>query len=709
MTAKQKLFIDYLHVFVLANFALAQPLLYRLSRKTVFMEDQGIERGTVFLLVGLLCLVAPALLCTMEVIAGWVSDTARERTHRSIAFLLLTVLLWPIVEVCKFLPGMIVVMLAPALACLGVVAYCRTKYARWFVTAAAPAIAIFPGYFLLFSPASKYLFPRPEPAPVLRAVRNSVPIVMIVFDEFYGASLMNWHGELDAARFPNFAALAETATWYRNATSVHARTEMAVPSLLTGNYPSGRRPATIAEYPANLFSLLESTGAYDQVVFEPYTRLSQPKPEEGTPERKTAREQWTTLVTTLPQVYVDHLLPSDLPIELPDVPMAWNALRKKPTDRPEGRTGVFRYHWNSSRAEQYDEFLRRIEPSDRPALYFAHIVVPHFPWCFLPSGRRYLPDDGSSQSPIGSHDDNAETWGNDELGVIHGYQRFLLQVGYADHLVGKVVDRLRATELFDRCLLIVTADHGVSFRPGRSRRIPDREGVPDVASIPIFIKLPGQRLGGPSDRNVESVDVLPTIIDVVGLADSPRTAGTPLVEPIGPERPHKRFHDGIGTVTIDAGFPARNETLTRMLDQLGDGSEPDRFFRFGPHRELVGQPIERLAVNDRANIRIEFIEPVRALKIEPTKIVPCFLVGRVHRRDAARDPIALAIAVNGTIRAVTRTYTDKTIHDYWSALLPESSIREGDNEVRVFVINSIAGKRTLAPATDEPLVVAYAP
>ncbi len=90
MTAKRKLLIDCLHVFVLTNFALAQPLLYRLSRKTVFLEDHGIERVTLFALVVLLCLAAPTLIWAIEVGAGWMSERARERAHEVTVFVLMT-------------------------------------------------------------------------------------------------------------------------------------------------------------------------------------------------------------------------------------------------------------------------------------------------------------------------------------------------------------------------------------------------------------------------------------------------------------------------------------------------------------------------------------------------------------------------------------------------------------------------------------------
>ena len=46
---------------------------------------------------------------------------------------------------------------------------------------------------------------REEAARQRIEIRNPIPLVMIVFDEFSGTSLMNERLEIDAARYPNFA------------------------------------------------------------------------------------------------------------------------------------------------------------------------------------------------------------------------------------------------------------------------------------------------------------------------------------------------------------------------------------------------------------------------------------------------------------------------------------------------------------------------
>ena len=78
------------------------------------------------------------------------------------------------------------------------------------------------------------------------------PIVFIILDEFPTTSLLNEHHQIDAVRYPNFAALARNATWFRNTTTVSSATAQAVPAILTGKYPdTGQRLPHAADHPHN--------------------------------------------------------------------------------------------------------------------------------------------------------------------------------------------------------------------------------------------------------------------------------------------------------------------------------------------------------------------------------------------------------------------------------------------------------------------------
>jgi hypothetical protein len=136
-------------------------------------------------------------------------------------------------------------------------------------------------------------------------------------------------------------------------------------------------------------------------------------------------------------------------------------------------------------------------------------LLPHVPWEYLPDGRRYSTD------PYGNvHGATDEQSFGDRWLLEQAYQRHLLQAGYTDTLLGALLDRLREKRIYERALVIVTADNGESFlKLGHSRHTADEATAADIASTPLLIKLPGQRRGRYSDLHVRTIDVLPTIAD----------------------------------------------------------------------------------------------------------------------------------------------------------------------------------------------------
>ena len=69
-------------------------------------------------------------------------------------------------------------------------------------------------------------------------------------------------------------------------------------------------------------------------------------------------------------------------------------------------------------------------------------------------------------------------------------QRHLLQVGYADHIVGEVIGGLEDAAIYEDSLVVVVADHGISIKPGVShqRKITD-DTVGEIAAIPLFVMV----------------------------------------------------------------------------------------------------------------------------------------------------------------------------------------------------------------------------
>jgi (E)-4-hydroxy-3-methylbut-2-enyl-diphosphate synthase len=83
------------------------------------------------------------------------------------------------------------------------------------------------------------------------------------------------------------------------------------------------------------------------------------------------------------------------------------------------------------------------------------------------------------------------------------------------------VERLEQLHLFDNTVIIVTADHGEAF--GEHGYVSHGWSVyQEEAWVPLLIKYPDQTTGSISDTNVSSVDLVPTVLDVVG-AKTPET------------------------------------------------------------------------------------------------------------------------------------------------------------------------------------------
>lgn len=661
----------------------------------MYLFETEVQPECLWMLVLCLSILIPVALIGLEQLAGWMRPRLGSQVHGFFVLVLTTLFLLPAVR--EKTPAL-AFSLAVTGGVLFLAAYLYAKSIRSCVTMMVVGAVVFPAFFLYSLPLRdmKLKPPAPAEAPKQQATltaHNPVPVVLLVYDAFCGTSILNEDREIDAVRYPNFGRLAREATWYRNASSVHPRTSKAVPAILTGRYPRGEKEATIVDYPTNLFTLLRATGEYEPIVFEVATRLF---PRDWDSEEIAPGplfEQWTKLLADVAIVIAHDLSPRDAFADsLPPIPRRWfSSLRDHTGVSKSKRNGLFAYGWSSARGKQFEHFLNCIEATDTPTLYFQHLSLPHFEWCYLPSGRAYLRDGGNFQ-PIGV-DGTYEHWHDDDLAVAQAYQQYLLQVGCVDTMLGRVIQKLQLADLYDRCLFIVTADHGVSFRPDQMRREPEQGNLPDLMSVPLFVKLPHQRQGAVSDDNVETVDILPTICDVVGL-DFPLEADGYSLRNFNPTvRTHKTFVTDQGPLMIDGAFEEKYSTLQLMLERFGSG-DLEGLFRIGPHPELIGHRPQEFDLGSPTSLRVRIGTPGPVLDPE---LAPCYWRGVIDDSLSSAEPVELAFAVNGTIRAVSRDFLWESWTGKWRVMIPESALRPGNNTFQAYVIQTTPAGITLVP------------
>ncbi len=116
---------------------------------------------------------------------------------------------------------------------------------------------------------------------------------------------------------------------------------------------------------------------------------------------------------------------------------------------------------------------------------------------------------------------------------------YLAEVAYADQLLGRLFDRLRDLELYDRALIVVTADHGELLGEGGYVHHAARLD-PELVEIPLIIKWPGQEQGERVPELVSLVDLFATILTVAGIAPPP-SDGRPLGVAADSDEAHRAF------------------------------------------------------------------------------------------------------------------------------------------------------------------------
>ena len=695
--APRALAVRALHLVVLWAFAVAQPLFDLLGDTPEFFVVRGSTTLDIVAFGLGLVLVPPLLLVGAETLAGLAHPRAQRAFHLLFVALLVALLAMQALKRVDGAPSALVFAGAALLGAAAAFLYHRHAAARSVVSVLGPVPLVFLALFLVNSPLDKLSLESEAFATSGPAVTSATSVVLVVFDELPVSSLMDERQRVDAGRYPAFASLAADATWFRNATTVHEHTTEAVPAILTGNDPEPGALPLLRDHPQNLFTFLGES--HTMHVFEPVTQLCPtdlcPRAHPRFPGRMASLTEDVSLV------YLHVVLPEDATEDLPSVSDTWQYFGKEHADEQLGAKplavrnaedidrAVGRELWGDV-AYQAERYALSVDAEERPTLYFLHAMLPHSPWRFLPSRRQYA-------EALGIEGLANDSWGEDEWLVTQGYQRHLLQVGFTDRLLGLLLERLRDEGIYDDALIVVTADHGVSFRPGDRRRGVTPTNIHDIAPVPLLVKRPGQEKARVVDRPVRTVDILPTIAAVLGTHLPWEADGRSLFDRGGFALERVSVEQRVGeTVTADAAAVARrkDETVAHMTSLFGSGSW-EGVFVVGPNAELVGRDVDTLGLAAKGAVSASLATETLFRSVDrASSLSPSHVHGRLEG-DGAKPGIELAVAVNGSIAAVTRSYAvgDDVRFDAW---VEESAFREGENDVAVYLVVPRTDARALA-------------
>ncbi|MFC1702319.1 sulfatase-like hydrolase/transferase [Pseudomonadota bacterium] len=710
-----------LHIFTLFNLAVTMPLYNLLGQADlaplfIARQSQAID---VWLMILSLSVLIPAVLCLLLRLLSQLSMKLAYQFFTTLVFILFTAFFLPMSGRWLAAPGYLVVGSAILAAMLATSLYRKKKWASTFISIMSLGIIAAPVLFLA-SPSVKSILAKQESQKYsLEGTTSDLPnLVMIIFDELPLISLLNEQHEIDKVRYPNFHRLAGSANWYRNTTAIHYSTSHAVAGLMIGddlpNYhdsvygssPTSSGPLDRTRAPYNIFSLLEDTHAI--YANELVTRLA-PEPNDSGPYIPPLKERLVELGQDTLIVYGHMLSPETLRGHLPQIEGQWRGFASERMETTE--TPDWPYKDSFKRLSVIQQFIESIQKRNQPSFYFLHSLLPHFPFAYNEEGQIHSLPFGfltmHFREATGTID-----W-PDQTTAEMAYQAHLLQLGFVDVLLGRIIDHLESLGLYDDAMILVTSDHGTSYYWGSSDTNPDELARIQAAGtlyVPWILKLPGQSIGNVFDKPMQTIDIAPTLGDLLGIDIPWEVGGLSATDHVPLER--KRFSYLPLPLTFTSYETELEQALNYKLSLFGSNTTKG-IQAIGPYKELLGMATSEFTNSpSSAKVTIENLQRFKSVKPKsPT--VPAYIEGHIDDlpTDLSVEPIVVAVAINGIIRSTSKTTALKisslrpqgsrpvwnensdqesktgnpmTQRDhFFLAYLPADSFKEGHNEITI--------------------------
>jgi hypothetical protein len=529
------------------------------------------------------------------------------------------------------------------------------------------------------------------------------PTFVIIFDEFPLFTIMDKNQNINEKRFPGFAELAKYTTWFRNGSSLTSWTERAVPAILSGVKPDENKKQlpSIKDYPQNIFTLF--SGTHKIFGFEQVTSLCPTDVCFDVVSEEIFSERMKTLLEDLSVIYAHRIAPDTYKSNLPTIEGKWgnfiehNDTGKKQKKRKSNKgleikenrgddVALFNKFLNSIRTE-----IPKLDPAKQPPLYVIHVTFPHVPYRYLPDGKKYFLDRN-----VTNDQEYVALWAKDaNSGSATALKRLIMQVGVTDKLISDFLKELKSLNILEKSAIVVTADHGSSFEPGEySRRVSDKNWS-DVMSVPFFISLPQSKTteinktGTISDLNINSADVIPTLLELNGITPKTALEGHSLSDPNFPKRDKKEFYplvDGKNKLYFSNTMD-RSKSINRMIDLFGESGFDERFYQFASvNKPLLNNIFSKKDTfwNQNLSVNIHKKEKYLNLKSSPDYLpiaIQGFIKSKNNEKIIDNSKYHLALSVNCKISTIVQTEPAKDGKANFFAILSPYEIKPGRIEL----------------------------
>lgn len=275
----------------------------------------------------------------------------------------------------------------------------------------------------------------------------------------------------------------------------------------------------------------------------------------------------------------------------------------------------------------FRNLIKESSSSISATVHFSHILLPHRPWRFTTDGRlgRELATDPRPSTQLDRRRD--------------AYQSLLRQFVATDAMLLDFLNQLEQSANWDRTMLVVTSDHGMTFVPCESFRDEINPNNPptldDIYRVPLFIKYPNQSTPSVSDCPISSIDILPTVLSVAEIPHSATFDGVDLSSAC-PQRTSRRVqwpYTGRDMTTDFTDLVKRVQYYDTWVDANGS---VDDLHRVGRSGVLLGMSV---TTSKQATTSVTWtnVDPESFTDIGDTPL--SYAPGRVSGRVTTTAPI----------------------------------------------------------------------
>jgi arylsulfatase A-like enzyme len=159
------------------------------------------------------------------------------------------------------------------------------------------------------------------------------------------------------------------------------------------------------------------------------------------------------------------------------------------------------------------------ENSGRPFFLWLHLMDPHAPYYPKQEALELM---GDGEMNAGEARYLNSYWGRGDLTASRLQKKkdevvalYDAGVRWADEQIRRLTEKLVDLNLWDKCALAVTADHGEEFLEHGGRFHPPLGLREELVHVPLLVRVPEFSVGGSIEQPLSLIDLAPTLLEIL--------------------------------------------------------------------------------------------------------------------------------------------------------------------------------------------------